>query len=62
MPEPESWQGMHVLSYSHTVEDIDRLLAAYREVLPILKAAIAEKDIASRLRGRPVEPVFRKVR
>ncbi len=54
------WAGFHNMSFSHTDEDIDYTLAAYREVLPILKEAVEAGDVASRLRGTPVEPVFRK--
>ena len=55
------WQGMHVLSYSHTSEDIDCTLSAYREVLPILKKAITEGSPAKYLKGEPVQPTFRTV-
>jgi hypothetical protein len=36
------------------------VLAAYRDVLPILRDALDKKDVKARLRGEPVEPVFRK--
>jgi glutamate-1-semialdehyde 2,1-aminomutase len=36
------------------------MLAAYREVLPMLADAVASGDVAGRLRGTPVEPVFRR--
>ena len=55
------WQGMHALSYSHAVEDIDYALSAYREVLPILKKAVSEGDPGRYLKGEPVQPVFRTV-
>ena len=55
------WQGMHALSYSHTAEDIDYALSAYREVLPILKKAVSEGHPGRYLRGEPVQPVFRTV-
>jgi len=35
-------------------------LKAYKEVLPILKKAVDEKNVKSYLKGEPVEPVFRK--
>jgi glutamate-1-semialdehyde 2,1-aminomutase len=54
------WGGFHNMSYSHSDEDIAHTLTAYREVLPILKRAVEDKNIRSYLRGEPVEPVFRR--
>ncbi len=54
------WGGFHTMSYSHSDEDIAHTLTAYREVLPILKRAVEDKNIRSYLRGEPVEPVFRR--
>jgi glutamate-1-semialdehyde aminotransferase len=54
------WGGFHNFSLAHTEADVDYLLDAYREIFPQLKAAIAARSVASQLRGRPVEPVFRK--
>jgi glutamate-1-semialdehyde 2,1-aminomutase len=55
------WQGMHALSFSHTNADIDYALSAYREVLPILKKAVGEGNVAHLLKGEPVQPVFRTI-
>lgn len=55
------WAGFHNISFSHTDEDIEYTLKAYKEVLPILKKAVEEKNVRGYLRGEPVEPVFRKV-
>lgn len=55
------WSGFHNMSYSHTDEDIAYTLNAYREVLAILKESVEQNTVASRLRGKPVESVFRKV-
>ncbi|MCI0559750.1 MAG: hypothetical protein MN733_14770, partial [Nitrososphaera sp.] len=54
------WSGIHNLCYSHGSADIDYTLAAYAAVLPILKQAVEAKDIASRLKGHLLQPVFRK--
>lgn len=54
------WSGTHTLSYSHTEADVDYTLQAYREILILLKQAVAEGDVAGRLQGQPLEPVFRK--
>ena len=55
------WSASHNMSFSHTDEDIAKTLAAYQEVLTLLKDAIDKQDVASRLEGEPVEAVFRKV-
>jgi len=53
------WSGFHNMSFSHSDEDIDNTLSAYGEVLEILKEAVEKGDARNRLRGLPVEPVFR---
>lgn len=54
------WSGFHNICFSHTDEDIAYTLAAYAEALPILAEAVVKNDVAARLRGEPVQPVFRK--
>jgi glutamate-1-semialdehyde aminotransferase len=54
------WGGFHNMCYSHTDEDIAYTLRAYEDVLPVLKKAVDEKNVAGYLKGEPVEPVFRK--
>jgi glutamate-1-semialdehyde 2,1-aminomutase len=55
------WSGFHNMSFSHTDADVDYTLAAYREVLGLLRDAVVAGDVAARLKGKPVEAVFRKV-
>ena len=55
------WGGFHNMSFSHTDEDIEYTLKVYKDVLPILKNAVEEKNVLGYLKGAPVEPVFRKV-
>ncbi len=55
------WSGFHNMCFSHSDEDVAHTLAAYREVLALLKAAIDAGDVAHLLEGEPVETVFRKV-
>lgn len=55
------WSGFHNMSFSHSDSDIDYTLKAYREVLGLLKEAVAAGEVAARLKGKPVEAVFRKV-
>jgi hypothetical protein len=54
------WSGFHNMCYSHSAADLDHTLAAYGEALAELKAALQAGDLESRLRGRPVQPVFRR--
>jgi hypothetical protein len=55
------WSGFHNMCYSHSDADIDYTLEAYEEVIPILKRAVDEKNVSKYLKGKPVEPVFRKI-
>src|SRR5262249_49543845 len=54
------WGGFHNVSFSHTDADVERVLAAYRVALGALKDAVGTNSVRERLRGEPVEPVFRK--
>lgn len=53
------WTGTHTICYSHTSSDVEYLIDSYKEVLPILRAAVQEKDVKKYLKGEPVKPVFR---
>jgi glutamate-1-semialdehyde aminotransferase len=55
------WGGFHNMSFSHTDEDIEYTLKAYRDVLPILKKAVEEKDVKKYLKGEVLDVVFRKI-
>ena len=55
------WSGFHNMMFSHTDADVEYTLKAYREVLGLLKDAVAAGDVAARLKGKPVEAVFRKI-
>ena len=54
------WSGTFNLCYSHTPEDVGLTLAACAESLAILRQAVAAGDVSGRLRGEPLQPVFRK--
>jgi glutamate-1-semialdehyde aminotransferase len=54
------WSGFHNMSQAHGDAEVAHVLAAYREVLPLLARAVAEGNVGAKLRGAPVEPVFRK--
>lgn len=51
--------GTHNLSYAHSDADIDKLLAVYDEVFPLLKAGAMEGKMAELLRCQPLEPLFK---
>jgi glutamate-1-semialdehyde aminotransferase len=53
------WSGFHNLSWSHREAEIDALVAAWADVLPVLKEAVESWSVRRRLLGEPVEPVFR---
>lgn len=55
------WSGFHNMSFSHTDADVEYTLKAYREVLGLLREAVTAGDVGARLKGLPVEAVFRKV-
>jgi hypothetical protein len=55
------WGGFHNVCFTHTDEDISHTLKVYDTVLSLLAEALRGNDIASLLRGKPVEAVFRKV-
>lgn len=55
------WSGTHNISFSHTMDDIQYTLAAYCEVLAMLKDAVKNDTVGSQLRGEPIKPTFRKV-
>lgn len=54
------WGGFHNMCFSHSDDDISYTLEAYADCLPILKKAVEEKNIKKYLKGKPIEPVFRK--
>ncbi len=54
------WSGMHNISYSHSIQDIEYTLSAYKEVLGLLKDAVRDNTVLRQIRGIPVQPTFRK--
>jgi glutamate-1-semialdehyde 2,1-aminomutase len=55
------WGGFHNMNFSHSDEDIQYTLSAYRDVMPIMKEAITSGDVKKYMKGEALEPVFRKV-
>lgn len=56
------WTGFHNLCLAHGDAELEHVLAAYDRALDALSTAIANDNLAGSLRGRPVQPVFRKTR
>lgn len=54
------WGGFHNLSFSHGDAEVDAVLGAYKETLPLLAQALQDKAVEKALRGKMLEPVFRK--
>lgn len=51
--------GSHNMNYSHGDAEVEKLLAAYEEVLPILKDAVDNRKLEELLRCKPLEPLFK---
>jgi glutamate-1-semialdehyde 2,1-aminomutase len=56
------WTGFHNLCLAHSDAEIEHVLAAYDRALEALSSALARNRLAESLRGRAVQPVFRKTR
>jgi glutamate-1-semialdehyde 2,1-aminomutase len=51
--------GTHNLSYAHSTSDIERLLAVYDEVFPLLRAGALEGRMNELLHCKPLQPLFK---
>ena len=51
--------GTHNISYAHTPEDVEALLGAYIEVLPLVGRALDSGDLRASLRCEPLVPLFK---
>ena len=54
------WAGFHNLSFGHGDAELEHVLGAYERALGVLRDAVERGDLASRILGVPVQPVFRK--
>ena len=48
----------HNICYAHSDDDMAQVLAAYDEVLPLLRDALTQPDLEARLGCEPLRPVF----
>lgn len=51
--------GTHNISYAHSNDDIDTLMAAYDAIFPILRQAIDRRAIRQYLKCEPLQPLFK---
>jgi len=54
------WSGTHTVCFAHADEDVAQLLAAYDEVLALLRDVVDRGAVGASLRGSVIEPVFRR--
>lgn len=52
--------GVHLPSVSHGQREVDQVLRVYRSALEELASALRAGNLAERLEGKPVQPVFRR--
>lgn len=53
------WLGQHNISFSHTREDMDRLVGAYDDVFRELKQLLKNHTLRERLHGEPITQIFK---
>jgi glutamate-1-semialdehyde 2,1-aminomutase len=51
--------GTHNVNYAHSDADIDALMAAYQEILPMIGEAARRGDLLDHLRCDPLVPLFK---
>ncbi len=51
--------GSHLLSYAHSDEDIDAMIASYVSFLTKLKAGLENENLSDMLRCEPLKPLFK---
>ncbi|HET7910703.1 MAG TPA: aminotransferase class III-fold pyridoxal phosphate-dependent enzyme [Pseudolabrys sp.] len=54
------FSGVQNICFSHSPADIDATLRVYRSAMELLAAALAAGNLAEKLEGEPVQPVFRR--
>jgi glutamate-1-semialdehyde 2,1-aminomutase/spore coat polysaccharide biosynthesis protein SpsF len=52
--------GYHAPCLAHTQEDVEKTLAAYDHAFSVIARGLKDGNLEKTLRGRPVQPVFRK--
>ncbi|MCX6796491.1 MAG: aminotransferase class III-fold pyridoxal phosphate-dependent enzyme [Candidatus Falkowbacteria bacterium] len=53
------WYGQHNMSFSHTKDDIDKLLRAYEKIFGKLKQLLDRHQLIENLKGGPITNIFK---
>lgn len=51
--------GSHETTWAHDDNDIEKIIKAYTEVLPLLNDAVKKENLIERLRCEPLKPLFK---
>lgn len=51
--------GTHNMSYSHSDEDVQKLLSTYDDVFGIIRSAIRMRNLDAQIRCEPLQPLFK---
>jgi len=51
--------GSHNISFSHTKEDIDKLIDVYSDVLPMVKKHVVNRTLLESIQGEILKPLFK---
>ena len=51
--------GLHLLSFAHSDQNVDKMISAYRSVLSNLKEGLEEGSLIMMLRCEPLKPLFK---
>ena len=51
--------GSHLLTYSHTDQDIDKMIDVYKSFLCSLKEGLEDRSLLQMLRCEPLTPLFK---
>jgi len=51
--------GGHNLNFAHQSTDIEVLLIAYQEVLPLIATTIKQQDFTEKFHGEVLQPLFK---
>jgi glutamate-1-semialdehyde 2,1-aminomutase len=53
------WFGQHNMSFSHSQQDLDKLITAYSKIFPELKKHLDKGKLIEALRGLPITNIFK---
>ena len=50
--------GVEYISFSHSVEDVNKTIKSYNDAVLIVKKAVRENKVESYLKGKPIRSVY----